>query len=86
LHDDVRHFFADPGPAALDTSVTVDGDHGRVETREACVCGDVAWLRQMHGWPGLAAIAKVTRTREVNANTSRDVAYYLLSTVLSANA
>ncbi len=38
----------------------------------------------LHAWPGLAAIAKVVRTRELAAKTGSENAYYLLSTALSA--
>ena len=31
---------------------TVDGDHGRIETRTTTVIHDVAWLRERHDWPG----------------------------------
>ena len=37
-----------------------------------------------HQWPGLAAIGKVVRNREVAGKTSTETAYYLLSTPLSA--
>jgi predicted transposase YbfD/YdcC len=45
---------------------------------------DIAWLRERHQCPGLPAIGKVTRIREVNRKTTTETAYYLLSTPLSA--
>ena len=63
---------------------TVDGDHGRIETRTSLVSNDISWLQEQHAWPGLKAIGKVVRTRETGTQTSTDVAYYLLSTALSA--
>jgi predicted transposase YbfD/YdcC len=84
LHDDVRLYLDDPAHApALTTSREVDGDHGRIETRDAVVCSTIDWLQEPHQWPGLAAIGKVTRRREIKGTTSRETAYYLLSTVLS---
>lgn len=84
LHDDVRTFLNDPtGPAEV-THTTVDGDHGRIETRASLVSTDIAWLQEQHAWPGLAAIGKVVRTREVGTGTSTETAYYLLSSALSA--
>ena len=41
---DVEAFFTDPPPGALDTCETIDGDHGRIETRRHAVCHEVAWL------------------------------------------
>ena len=84
LHEDVSLYLDDPAHApTLECCCTVDGDHGRIETRAASVTADVDWLQQRHDWPGLAAIGKVTRTRESNGKTSRETAYYLLSTKLS---
>ena len=61
--DDVTLFFSDPGRAPGETAKTVDADHGRIETRMAEVCIDIAWLQEDHRWPGLAAIGKIVRTR-----------------------
>ena len=63
---------------------TVDGDHGRIETRTSLVSSDIEWLQEQHAWPGLMAIGKVVRTREIGTQTSTETAYYLLSTALSA--
>lgn len=84
LHDDVRRFLDDPDTAGLDRHTTVDGDHGRIETRTAGVSTDIAWLQKIHHWPGLEAIGKVIRSREVNAKITTETAYYLLSSPLSA--
>lgn len=84
LHDDVRRFLDDPAHASeLTESREVDGGHGRIETREAFVSTKIGWLQEQHRWPGLAAIGKVSRRREVNGSISRETAYYLLSTALS---
>ncbi len=84
LHDDVRTFLDDPARPAEITHTSVDGDHGRIETRTSLVSTDVAWLQEQHAWPGLAAIGKIVRTREVGTQTSTETAYYVLSTTLSA--
>jgi predicted transposase YbfD/YdcC len=69
LHDDVRTYLDDPVHAPhLSHAREVDGDHGRIETRNAFLCADVAWLRD-HEWPGLRAIGKVVREREINRVT-----------------
>ncbi len=84
LHDDVRRFLADPHRPACATHRTVDCDHGRIETRTSIMCTDIGWLREQHAWPGLAAIGQVVRIRETGAKVTAETAYYLLSTVLTA--
>src|SRR5580704_8375212 len=83
LHDDVRLFLDDAARAGGVTAQTVDGDHGRIETRTASVSTDIGWLQENHDWPGLRAIGKVERRRETHGKTTRETAYYLLSTALS---
>jgi predicted transposase YbfD/YdcC len=84
LHADARTFLDDPKAEATTTNTTVDGDHGRIETRIAIVSTHVDWLQEQDQWPGLQAIAKVTRIRETVDKTSSETAYYLLSQPLSA--
>ena len=84
LHDDVRRFLADPQRPPDATHRTVDGDHGRIETRTSTVCTDIGWLQERHAWPGLAAIGQIVRIREVGTKVTTETAYYLLSTALSA--
>jgi predicted transposase YbfD/YdcC len=84
LHADVSLFLDDPERAGDTSHTTVDGDHGRIETRTAQVSTDIAWLQEQHHWPGLAAIGKLTRSREIALKPTTETAYYLLSTPLSA--
>ena len=51
---------------------TIDGDHGRIETRTTTVIHDVAWLRERHGWPGLNGIAMVDSTRDRRRDRTGD--------------
>jgi predicted transposase YbfD/YdcC len=83
LFDDVRLWLDDP-ETAVEHAETVDGDHGRIETRRAVVAHDVAWLAERHDFPGLAAVAKVTATREIDGTSTTASRYYLLSTSLGA--
>ncbi len=84
LHDDVKLLMDDPGAPADDTAETVDGDHGRIETRRAEVLHDVEWLAETHDWPGLAAVGKVTATREIDGRATTTTRYYITSRALSA--
>jgi predicted transposase YbfD/YdcC len=79
LHDDVRRFFADPESTTQSSQPLVEGDHGRIETRTATISTDIDWLREMHNWPGLKAIGKAVRSREIDGKTTCETAYYLLS-------
>jgi len=83
LHDDVRAFLDDPARPVEAAHTTVDGEHDRIETRTSLVSSDIGWLQDQHAWPGLKAIGKVVRTREIGNQTSAETAYYLLSTALS---
>lgn len=82
LHSDVRDFLDDPVNSFKSSGPLVEADHGRIETRTAIVSDDVAWLKENHDWPGLAAIGKITRSRELNGQTRSQTAYYLLSTAV----
>src|SRR5438132_554461 len=84
LHDDVRMFLVDPATTAITTDTTVDGDHGRIETRTSTISTAVDWPQEDHRWPGLKAIGKIVRTREIGAKTTMETAYYLLSTPMTA--
>ncbi len=84
LHDDVRMFLDDPATTGVTTATTVDGDHGRIETRTSTISTAVDWLQEDHRWPGLKAIGKIMRTREIGAKTTMETAYYLLSTPMTA--
>src|SRR5437660_689146 len=51
--------------AEISRDETVDGDHGRIETRTVTVIHDVDWLQERHNWPGLKAVVIVESIREI---------------------
>lgn len=53
--------------ATVSRSTTVDGDHGRIETRDVTVFQDAAWLGERHDWPGLNAVVMVESRRALGA-------------------
>jgi len=65
--------------ATVSVDETVDGDHGRIETRRVTVVHDVAWLQERHDWPGLKGVVIIDSTREIGARTERETRYYLTS-------
>jgi predicted transposase YbfD/YdcC len=64
---------------------TVDGDHGRVETRNYTMIHDVAWLQERHNWPGLQGVVIVDSERFIDGKTQRETRLYITSLVLLAN-
>jgi predicted transposase YbfD/YdcC len=70
LFDDVRLLLDDPQAPPDDVAATTDGDHGRIETRCAAVLHDVAWLAEIHAFPGLRAVGKITAAREQDGKTT----------------
>jgi len=90
LKDDVKLFVdeqkaVDFNDAKVSRDKTVDGDHGRIETREVTVVHDVEWLRERHDWPGLKSVVVVESTREVAGKIDREMRLYITSLVLLAN-
>jgi len=59
---------------------TVDGDHGRVETRRTTVFHDVGWLAQRHEWPGLKGVVMVESERRIDEKLERETRFYITST------
>jgi predicted transposase YbfD/YdcC len=87
--DDVEVFVAEQKANDFqDTTIsrqqTVDGDHGRIETRTTTVIHDVAWLQQRHDWPGLKAIVMVESRREIDGKIERETRFYITSLLLLA--
>ena len=93
LRDDVELFVAEQkangsSDATVSRSTTVDGDHGRIETREVTVFHDTAWLGARHDWPGLNAVVMVESRRELRGGvgrTERETRFYITSLTLPAD-
>jgi predicted transposase YbfD/YdcC len=84
LHDDVALFVAEQkanGFKEIPTSRhrTVDGDHGRIETRTTTVIEDIDWLKERHPWPGLKTVVVVDSVREIGARTEHERRFYITS-------
>ena len=89
LRDDVELFVTEQKARGFaDTEVsqhtTVDGDHGRIETRTTTVIHDIKWLQDRHKWPGLAAIVIVESQRETNGKIEQETRFYITSLVMLA--
>lgn len=79
LHDDIALYFKDPDKKHTDFFQTIDGEHGRIETRSYTTTSDIGWFQKKHLWAGLKTICKVTRLRDVNGKTSTEDAYFISS-------
>jgi len=84
LRDDVEVFAAEQKAKGFkDTKVTrhetVDGDHGRIETRTYTAVHDVDWLKERHDWPGLAGVVMVESAREIGDKIERETRFYITS-------
>jgi predicted transposase YbfD/YdcC len=90
LREDVEVFAAEQkarnfADTTISQDTTVDGDHGRIETRTTTVIHDVEWLRERHDWPGLNAVVMVESSREIGGKTEQETRYYITSLVLLAH-
>lgn len=90
LHSDVMLFvdeqkarsFADSKSSRHES---VDGDHGRIETRTTTVLHDIAWLQKRHAWPGLKTVVIVESTREIASRSEHETRFYISSLDLPAD-
>lgn len=90
LRDDVELFaneqkarkFKD---ATISQDKSVDGDHGRVETRRTTVFHDIGWLQERHNWPGLKAVVMVDSERDSGAKVERETRFYITSSTEKAD-
>src|SRR5436309_3492395 len=90
LREDVELFVAEQKAAGFkDTEIsrdeTVDGHHGRIETRTTTVIHDVDWLQERHDWPGLKAVVVIESIREIGDKIERETRFYITSLILLAS-
>ena len=95
LREDVELFAAEQKANDFkDTTVsrhqTVDGDHGRIETRNITVIHDVSWLQDRHHWPALTSVVMVESTRVIPGpdqdadKIEHETRFYITSLALAA--
>jgi predicted transposase YbfD/YdcC len=73
--------FAD---TKVSQNTTIDGDHGRIETRTTTVIHDVGWLQERHDWPGLNAVVMVESSREISGKAETETRFYITSLIMVA--
>ena len=84
LHQDIALFFQDAAQSEFQDvphgyHQTVDGDHGRIETRQYWIVSDIDWLEDRKDWKNLQSIVMAQREREVNEVVSAETTYYISS-------
>jgi len=89
LHEDVKLFAADQierrfADCRHDMHQSVDGDHGRIETRRVHVLTDISWLAERHDWPGLKSIVMVDSLRQTNEKSQSETRFYITSLMAGA--
>ena len=90
LHEDVALFLEeqkarDFRDCKASHHTTVDGDHGRIETRTTTVIEDLDWLQERHHWPGLKSLVMVQSTREIDTKSEQETRLYISSLDLAAD-
>ena len=90
LHGDVTLFVAEQKgrgfhDSKISRNTTVDGDHGRIETRATTVIHSPDWLQKRHQWPGLKAVVVVDSIRETGDKTEQETRLYITSLQLPAD-
>lgn len=82
LREDVKFYFEEAQKIGFkgipyDCCVTVDNDHGRLETRRYYTITALEGLRNRDQWKGWNMIGKVEATREMNGKIQQDTRYYI---------
>lgn len=84
LHDDVKLFFEEAlkdnfDGIKFDFHETVDGDHGRIETRRYYIISDTDWLDGKKDWKNLNTIGMVIAERDDGVKISKEARYFICS-------
>jgi predicted transposase YbfD/YdcC len=84
LHKEVALLFEDAKKnnywdLAHETCTTVDGGHGRVETRSYTITANVDWFEEKSKWKELTTFAMVESTREIGDQTTQETRYFISS-------
>lgn len=79
LHEDIALFFQEPAHGPFDTWETVDGEHGRIETRRYVTTNQIGWLPGKNEWAGINTICMAVRQRDVNGKTSTETSHVISS-------
>ncbi len=85
FYDDVKLYLDTKLQTKFKTSPhsihrSINGEHGRIETREVWLTTSVDWLVERHPrWKSLKSIAVICSTREMNGKTTYEQRHYISS-------
>lgn len=84
LYDDVKLFLDDCIENGFDEfqysfHKTIDGDHGRIETRRYWHISDIDWIYGKEQWKGFKSIGMVESERSIGDKTTVERRYYISS-------
>jgi len=84
LSEDVKKYFEEAvqygiDDYAIETCESVNGGHGRVETRTCHTCSDIDWLEAKTKWTGLQTIVRIDSERDIDGKIGNDTRYYITS-------
>jgi len=84
LHKDVELLFATAKQdnykdLSHDSHTTVDGEHGRIETRTYTTIANVDWFEEKDKWAKLTTLGMVESERDVGGHITQDTRYFISS-------
>ncbi len=84
LHEDIKLYFEDAKQnnfkdISYDYHETIDGDHGRIETRKYYIISDIDWLQGKENWTKLTSIGMVISERDTGDKVSNETRYFICS-------
>lgn len=79
LHENIALFFQEPANGPFESIDTLDGEHGRIETRQYFTTDDISWLQGKENWTGLKTICMAIRKRDINGQVSTEKSYFISS-------
>ena len=84
LHKEVELLYEDAKKngykdLAHESLTTVDGGHGRIETRCYTVTADVDWFEEKSKWKKLTTFGMVESTREIGDQSTQETRYFISS-------
>ena len=84
LSEDVKLYFEEAVQCGIDdyaieTYKSVNGGHGRIETRKCYTCSDIDWLEAKAKWTGLKTIVRIDSERDGDGKIGNDTRYYITS-------
>jgi len=84
VHEEVGSFLLDARGRKFegvehDYFESVDGDHGRIETRRYWITGEIDWFADRSLWEDLRSFGMVERIRDIDGEVTTETCFFLCS-------